>query len=133
MDNQKKLLRKLIENATTHKQELLKKSLWEAFSTMHPVDIADFLCEVDQEMAKKLFMSLPAPEQHEVFKELSHFMKVLVLSCMQEHELAATFESLPPEELTDLFDYLSDEELKRYLNLLHKQVRDKVMSLMQFA
>ena len=40
--------------------------------------------------------------------------------------------SLPLDELTDFFDELSDEELKKYINLLHKKDREKVLSLMRF-
>lgn len=134
MDNPKKMLKKIIENAVagSSQDDLFKKSLWQAFTDMHPVDISDFLSEVDKHTAQQLFVSLPQPMKFEVFKELSNSMKVLVLSCLNEQEQGGAFETLSADELTDLFDHLSDEELKRYLDLLHKQVREKVMSLMQF-
>ena len=39
---------------------------------------------------------------------------------------------LTTDELTDLFERLSDEELKQYLSLLHKTDREKVLSLLKF-
>ena len=134
MDNPKKMLKKIIENAVAgiNQDDLLKKSLWEAFVDMHPVDISDFLSEVNKTTAQQLFTSLPKQVRFEVFKELSNSMKVFVLGCMSEPEQIDAFETLTADELTDLFDHFSDEELKQYLGLLHKQVRDKVMSLMKF-
>lgn len=134
MDNPKKMLKKIVENATAglSQDTLLNKSLWQAFLDMHPVDISDFLSEVDKNTAQELFKGLPQDIKTEVFTELSNSMKVSVVGSLSEAEQVHLFETLSPDELTDLFDYFSDEELKRYLNLLHKQVRDKVMSLMKF-
>ena len=39
---------------------------------------------------------------------------------------------LPVDQLTDLFDLFSDEELKIYLVLLNKKAREKVLSLLKF-
>jgi magnesium transporter len=134
MDNPKKMLKKILENALTgiSQDTLSNKSLWQAFLDMHPVDISDFLSEINKETAQNLFKELPHEIRTEVFKELSNSMKVSVLASLTEQEQIAAFQTLSADELTDLFDYFSDEELKRYLNLLHKQVRDKVMSLMKF-
>src|SRR5690606_38222004 len=45
---------------------------------------------------------------------------------------AEALKNLAPDELTDIFDLLSDEELKRYLSLLTKRDREQVLSLLQF-
>lgn len=128
------MLKKIVENAAAgvSQDSLLNKSLWQAFVDMHPVDISDFLSDLDKESAQDLFKGLPTEVQEEVFKELSNSMKVFVLDFLSEQEQVAAFQTLSADELTDLFDHFSDEELKRYLNLLHKQVREKVMSLMKF-
>jgi magnesium transporter len=44
----------------------------------------------------------------------------------------ALLNALQADELTDLFDYCSDEELRTYMNLLSKSSRDRVLSLMKF-
>ncbi len=110
----------------------LGKSLWEAFLEIHPVDIADFLTEISKEQVKPLFKNLPNELQMEVFRELSETMKVYMLSFMIDQERADALHMLPSDELTDLFDHFSDEELKAYLGLLHKKEREKVLSLLKF-
>ena len=134
MDNPKKMLKKIVEHAPSivNKEMLHNKSLWEAFLDMHPVDIADFLGEIDKQDAYELFTGLPHDLQINVFKELSASLKTFVLELLEPNRQAAAFDSLSPDELTDLFDSLSDEELKKYMRLLRKQVREKVLSLMKF-
>ena len=134
MESPKKLLKKILENAPKNNQpdNMLNKSVWQAFLDMHPVDIADFLAEIDKPTAQQLFANLPNELQLEVFQEFSNSMKAFILGAMQEHEQVNAFKILSADELTDLFDYLSDDELKRYLGLLQKHVRERVMSLMQF-
>ncbi|HXW86138.1 MAG TPA: CBS domain-containing protein, partial [Candidatus Bathyarchaeia archaeon] len=108
------------------------EALWEAFLEVHPVDIADFVADLDTEHAQKLFNALPKKIQYEVFEECSETKKVMLLPVLSEPELVDLFEKLSADELTDLFDYVSDEELKYYLRLLHKKVSKKVLSLLQF-
>ncbi|MGB8367361.1 MAG: magnesium transporter, partial [Candidatus Babeliales bacterium] len=64
---------------------------------------------------------------------LSDKMKMTMLACMSERDQVEAFQMLSADALTDLFDIFSDEELKTYLNLLHKQDREKILSLLQFA
>ena len=109
------------------------KSLWKAFLEIHPADIADFLTEISKKHAQSLFMAMPEPLGLAVFEELSDAMKVIMLACMNEHDQIEAFQMLSADELTDLFDMFSDEELKTYLNLLHKKDREKILSLLQFA
>ncbi len=110
----------------------LGKSLWKAFLDIHPADIADFLSDIDRERCKQIFLRLPKHLRLEVFRELSDAMKVHILAFMNDHDKVDAFHILPIDELTDLFDLFSDEELKIYLNLLHQQAREKVLSLLQF-
>lgn len=135
MDNPKKILKKILEHSTAPvaQDKTLQKSVWQAFLDMHPVDIADFLTEVDKRTVQKLFEQLPQELQIEVFKEFSNSMKAFILHQMTEVEQVKAFKTLSADELTDLFDFLSDEDLKKYLGLLQKHVRHQVMSLMKFS
>jgi magnesium transporter len=67
-----------------------------------------------------------------VFQDLSDSLKVFCLSFLDDQSRAIILNGTPLDELTDLFDRLSDNELKQYLRLLHKKDRDKVVALMQF-
>jgi magnesium transporter len=106
--------------------------LWASFIQLHPADIADFLTDIDRESRQQLFQALPQDVRREVFEELSDAMKVHCLAFMTDHEAADTLHGISPDELTDLFDHFSDEELKKYLSLLHQHVRLEVLSLLQF-
>jgi len=107
-------------------------TLWEALVKVHPADCADFLDTIDKIDAQRLFASFPHALQLKIFIELSDTMKVRMLSYMTDSEKTNALHALPIDELTDLFDLFSDDELKFYLTLLHKQVRQKVLSLLEF-
>lgn len=106
--------------------------LWQQLLKIHPADIAEFIGSLDKNTAKKLFLALPRKVKLDVFAYASDTMKVLCLSLLPEQERSSFLSSLPLDELTDLFDDLSDEDLKKYLKLLHKRDREKVISLMKF-
>lgn len=115
------------------KQEApLGLSLWQAFIALHPADIAEFISDIDDAHAQQLFIALPRTTKMAVFEELSDLTKASLLAAMSDQEKVEAFRSLPPDELTDLFDQLSDEDLKRYMGLLQKDVREQVLSLLQF-
>ncbi len=108
-------------------------SLWNAFIKVHPADIARILTDLDdEEEVEALFKRMPQALQLLVFEELSTPVQAEVLSFLYEPDKIDALNRLPADELTDLFEYLSDEDLKKYLQLLHKTARHKVLSLMQF-
>ena len=106
--------------------------LWERFIQLHPADIADFFIDIDWDQFQELFLRLPKKLQLEVFQEFSDIMKVHSLAFMNEQERVDALNILPVDQLTDLFDLFSDEELKIYLELLNKKAREKVLSLLKF-
>lgn len=118
---------------TTIKQDSpLGILLWQEFIKLHPADIADFLGNISKEKVKKIFSYLQHDLKLTIFPYLSYSMKVFCLSFLNDHDRGQLLSSLPLDELTDFFDELSDEELKKYLHLLHKTDREQVISLMQF-
>jgi magnesium transporter len=110
----------------------LSKALWQSFLQIHPADIADFLSAIPKQSAQQIFGKLPKEIKMAVFEDLSDFMQGILLEAMSDQEKLEVFRSLPTDELADLFDHLSDEELKRDLKLLAKDVREHVLSLLQF-
>ncbi len=110
----------------------LGKGLWEQFLQLHPADIADFFSDIDPDYFQLLFLKLPKKLQLEVFQEFSDIIKVHSLAFMNEQERVDALNTLPIDQLTDLFDLFSDEELKVYLELLNKMAREKVLSLLKF-
>ena len=88
------------------------KGLWLRFLQLHPADIADFFSDIEWNQFQQLYLRMPKSLQIEVFQEFSDITKVHSLSFMNEQERADALNSLPVDELTDLFDLFSDEELK---------------------
>jgi len=108
------------------------KSLWKELLEQHPADIAGFFAEIDRASIKKLFLKFPKKLMLEVFNELSDPIKAYCLSFLTEQERIDVLHYADIDELTDLFDYFSDEELKRYIKLLNKKSREKVLALLKF-
>lgn len=114
-------------------QEPLGTKLYQEFVQLHPADIATFLTSLgSKETMVQLFKVLPSGERLEVFAEFSHHMQTFLLSQLQDQDQIQLLRHVSADELTDLFDYFSDDELKKYLTLLNKGVRAKVVELLKF-
>lgn len=108
------------------------QTLWQSFLEMHPADSAKILSYLSDERLKELFLKLSQTKQLELFEELPDHTKEKVLEFLDDVQTAFILRQTPIDDLTDLFDQLSDKELKKYLDILHKKDRQKVLSLMQF-
>lgn len=131
----KKLLQSVRENldGIIDNKSLEASTLWNQFLLIHPADMADFFADIDRNSFKLLFPRLPEKIKLEVFDEFSDIMRVQCLSFMHEQDQIAALNSLPADELTDIFGVSSDQELQTYLRLLHKKPRKDVLDLMKFA
>jgi len=120
-----------IDEIISHKGSV-HGSLWHELIRTHPVDIAHVFKNLNKDHIKKLYMALPKYIQLDVFPELQDKIKVYVLSFLDDQEQYEAFQTLSTDDLTDLFDIFSDEELKRYLESLNKRVREKVIKMLKF-
>ncbi len=107
-------------------------SLWQSFLEMHPADSAKLLTLLSDDRLIQLFLKLSASKQLELFEELPDHDKEKILEHLDDVQKAFILRQTPIDDLTDLFDQLSDKELKKYLNILHTKDRQKVLSLMKF-
>ncbi len=107
-------------------------SLWHDLLQQHPADLAQLLGDLEEEYMYPLFVKLPHPLATAVFRYVGNPLKMSILELVDDHERVTLLKSLPIDELTDFFDELSDEDLKKYLKLLHKKEREKVISLLKF-
>jgi magnesium transporter len=106
--------------------------LWYELLSTHPVDIAYIFKNLNKESIKLLYKALPHTLQLDLFHELQDKLKVYVLSFLDDQEQFEAFQTLSTDELTDLFDIFSDEELKLYLGSLNKRVHEKVKKMLKF-
>jgi len=120
-------LKEVIEQSTP-----LGVSLWQQFIALHPADMADIIADMAKDDALPLFNALPQPLKIETFQELPDRLKVATLAQLPNEDVLAILNALQADELTDLFDYVSDQELRAYMNLLNQAARERVLSLMKF-
>ena len=132
--NRENLLNKIRDNleVVIKKDSPLGETLWKELLGLHPVDITDFLDSIDKESAMQIFSNLPKRIRNEVFEEFSVPEQSESLNFLSEPDKVEVLRALGTDELTDLFDYFSDEDLKKHLNLLHRKEREKVISLLKF-
>jgi magnesium transporter len=114
------------------RRSALGKSLWQELLKAHPADIAAFLASLPEEDFKKMYFNLPNEIGCAVFREFTEPLQALALSSLNDTSRVDALTCLTTDELTDLFESLSDTDLKRYLNLLHKKDREKVLDLLKF-
>jgi magnesium transporter len=106
--------------------------LWNEFLAMHPADAAQFFADLDTEQVKKLFLALPQDRRITIFMRLLDSQKVYVLSFLNNRDRAQLLSKLSIDELTDVFDDLPDDALKKYIQLIHRSDREKVLELLKF-
>ena len=131
-------VQKIVDQVADNLETVIKEDsplgmlLWQEFVKLHPADIAQFLTDSSKEDARPIFLKVPPMLRVEVFADFSSPMMVACLSFLPDEARAELLNSLPLDELTDFFDDLSNDELKRYLKLLHKRDREKVLSMLKF-
>ncbi len=87
--------------------------LWQEFLFLHPTDIAEFLSSCSMENQTAIFSALPYPLATEVFDYFSSSTKVVLVRSLDDARLVILLQTIPADELTDLFDEFSDEELSQ--------------------
>lgn len=129
-----KLLKEIRSNfkAVIARRSNLGKSLWKELLALHPADIAQFLSQLKEDDFKRLLTNLPKANMCAVFSELSENMQGVALNLLNDVGRIDALSCLTTDEMTDLFENVSDTDLKKYLNLLHKKDREKVLSLLKF-
>lgn len=132
--NQLKILQEIKDNIdNVIKQDTpLGTSLWHMLTELHPADIVDLISELDGQVAQQLFLTMPKELRLAVFEKFSVRLQEWCLDFLSELERAEALYALSIDALADLFDHVSDEDLKKYLNLLHRRARDQVISILQF-
>jgi magnesium transporter len=106
--------------------------LWEELIQLHPADLVDVLDQLNQNDCKRIFIKFPCGLQVALFSEFSVSNKSLILSLVDHEQQSCILRKSPIDELVDFFEAISDTDLKKYLEVLNKQDRQKAVSLLQF-
>ena len=121
------------QNEILNESSLKKDSeIWNQFVIMHPADIADILENIKRDLLYPLFNKLPPVVQADVFMEFSEEKRHYLFAKCKSNEREILLGRLTIDELVDFFDDLSDQEVSKYIKLLNKNEREKVLSLLEF-
>lgn len=121
-------IQEVVEQRTVH-----SKNLIEQLNTAHYADIAQLINNLDAPYNVQLFLLLKPFLQVHVFYELHPWLMRNIISTLSSTEKAHLLKNSHADDITDLFDLLSDEELQSCLSVLHQKERQQVLSLMKFA
>jgi magnesium transporter len=120
-----------IQDVITHTTPL-GKDLWELLLQLHPADIALIISRIEEEQQDLLFKKLPASVAPDVFEKLSSSTQAQIVTSLPSNKSAVLLQQAPVDVLTDIFDLLPDTEVKKYLQLLQKTQRTRVLELLSF-
>ena len=100
------------------KQETeIGKQLWKDLLALHSADIAQVCTYLTDVHLGELFALFPKDTQLHVFEELPIKLKEKVLLVLDDSHKASILRHTPADDLTDIFDLLSDEDLKKSLEV----------------
>lgn len=130
----KKILLQIENNIETiiSEDSGLGKDLWHILLQQHPADVAMLIGQLVFEYQVKLFKKLPLDFAVKVFEKIPEEVQANLLVSLDSDVATVILKAIPVDKLTDLFDYLSDENLEKYLKLLHSKQRNQIISLLSF-
>lgn len=124
-----------IENnidAVVRGETQLGRDLWRLLLEQHHADIAILIVALDQKDQQEVFKKLPQPLAVNVFKKIPENIQATILTQLDDESAELILNAMPIDELTDLFDYLSDDDLEKYFKLVQQKRRRQIVSLMNF-
>jgi magnesium transporter len=108
------------------------RHLWKLLLEQHPADIAMLISRIDDKFQAPLLKKLPIEKAKKVFLKISENIQASLIIQLDIDKSTTLLHSMSADELTDIFDYLSDEDLEKYLKLLQQKQRSKIISLLSF-
>ncbi len=118
-------IKSVIQEDSSEGQELWKKLLH-----LHHADIAQLIEKLDEAKQIALFKKLPRAQATKVFIELPEVIQASILEETDLDDAAALFQKMPSDEITDLFETIPDQDLRKYLKLIQRKQRTKIISLL---
>jgi len=127
---------KILEEANEHVTELINqtaqgKNLLKSISEIHPADIAQFIANRSKEQFEALFLLFDKEMQEEIIEHLPESLTASILRIVDNDQRTAFLENMSMDDISDLADFTTDEELKHYFSLLRKKTREKVIKLLK--
>ena len=132
------LIKKIILQIENNIETIIKedtglgRDLWHILLQQHPADIAMLIAQLDFDDQVRLFKKLPQDVRSKVFEKIPENIQAVLLVNLDQQDATTILKEMPVDNITDLFDYLSDEDLEKYLKLLHSKQRNQIISLLNF-
>jgi len=127
-----------ISNIEEHIESILKKThplgetLWQVLIKEHPAEIAKLIERLDEKYQVQVLEKLPQTIAAKTFIFLSDTSQGYLIQKIHLDTAAHILQDIPVDKLTDLFENMSDHDVKKYLNLLQSKQRKLVISLLSF-
>ena len=130
----KKVLFQIENNieAVINEEQPIGKDLWLILIEQHPADIALLVTKLGEEHQIALFKKFPSDVATSVFQKISENLQAELLVQLDIDQATSILHNMSADVLTDIFDYLSDEDLEKYLKLIQKKQRNRIISLLNF-
>jgi len=117
------------------------KELREALECVHPVDIAEFLEEVEDRQMILIFRMLGKDEAASVFTEMNNDVREVLLNALTDSEIKEVVDEMYLDDVADLLEEMpanvvdhllmsTDEETRKQVNDLLKYPEDSAGSIM---
>lgn len=108
--------------------------LQKVMSRAHPADLAGVLGDLPEQHAVPIFLLIPDLEvAGQVFTEVHNRIRDLILDETPFEQLIRIFDTLPPDELTDLVQQLDPQLAERIMEALAKDSKSELENLLQYA
>lgn len=111
---------------------ILGRDLWQILLMQHHADIAMLVSKLSVDRQAALFKKLGKELSVKVFRKIPQAAQSALLVKLDLEHATLILKNMPAGELTDLFDYLSDADLEKYLTLLQANQRNQILSLLSF-
>lgn len=108
------------------------QKLWKDFLKLHPADGVALMGELSWDKFRLFFASLDLENKAAFFAYFTHKMQRYSLALLEDVEIIRILRTMSIDDVADLFNQLSGGELQRYLKLLRKRERERILSLLQF-
>lgn len=130
----KKILFQIENNisAVLNQESPIGSDLWQILVEQHPADIAMLVTRLDHQDQVMLLKKLPGDIGTAVFEWLPSNVQATLLVQLEVSQATVILHAMSADDLTDIFDNLSDQDLEKYLRLIQKNQRSLIISLLNF-
>lgn len=110
---------------------IMGKRVLEKLKTLHHADIAQFLSSLGKTRFSQLFTLFDREQRLSIFEHLPNSFKAQALSQANDQQRLQYLEHMAMDDIFDLVDFTTEDELKKYFGLLRRKDREKVISLLK--